>query len=141
MYIENYSLRNFWQIDTFYQNQFEDQKKETTIKNIQLNSPKKSHNTNNYKIDDFVEYYSNANLKSKFGIHISFQRTTDGINGVVINNHLICGMLVLSATINFVMNPKDTNRGVLLVTIFLVLATFFTAANVNELIQNKFYIK
>ena len=46
----------------------------------------------------------------------------------------MCGILVLVATISFLMDPKDTNRGVLLATVLLVLATFFTVAHVNEII-------
>ena len=94
-----------------------------------------SMNINNYKINQFEEYYSNRNWNhtTKFGIHISFQHSADGINGIVINYYLMCGILVFVATINFVMDPKDTNRGVLLVTTFLVLATFFTIAHVTKI--------
>ena len=92
-----------------------------------------SSDTNNYKITDFTEYIStNSNIPT-FGIHISFERNTDGIDGIVINYHLMCGILVLVATINFLIDPKDTDgRGGLLVTVFLVLTTFFTVAQVNK---------
>ena len=98
-----------------------------------MNSPKKSHNTNNYKIDDFVEYYSNANLKSKFGIHISFQRNSDGIHGILIYYHLMCAVLVLVSSINYVIDPKVVpGRAGLLITVYLVLTTFFSDAQVHK---------
>ena len=113
--------------------QFEDQKNETSIKNITLKSSKISHVTNNYKITNITEYKSTHSNIPTFGIHISFERDIDRINGIVITYHLMCGILVLVATINFLIDPKDTDgRGGLLVTVFLVLTTFFTVAQVDK---------
>ena len=96
-------------------------------------SQKMSEDTNNYKITKFAAYKNTSSNMPIFGIRISFERNTDGINGIVINYHLMCGILILVATINFLIDPKDTDgRGGLLVTVFLVLTTFFTVAQVNE---------
>jgi len=108
--------------------EFEDQINETSIKNITIQASKLSDETNNYIITSY-DVYKTSNDTPKFGIHFSFERTTDGINSVALNYHLICGILVLVATISFLMDPKDTNRGVLLATVLLVLATFFTVAH------------
>ena len=92
-----------------------------------------SHVTNNYKITNITEYKSTHSIIPTFGIHISFERDIDRINGIVITYHLMCGILVLVATINFLIDPKDTDgRGGLLVTVFLVLTTFFTVAQVDK---------
>ena len=95
-------------------------------------SQKLSEDTNNYKITKFTEYKNTSGDIPIFGIRIGFERNIDGLNGIVINYHLMCGILVLVATINFLIDPKDTDgRGGLLVTVFLVLTTFFTVAQVN----------
>lgn len=89
-----------------------------------------SDDINNYKITKITKSPRGRNLPT-FGIRISFERNTVGIDGIVINYHLMCGLLVLVATINFLIDPKDTDgRGGLLVTVFLVLTTFFTVAQV-----------
>ena len=118
-----------------------------------MNSPKKSRNTNNYKIDDFKVFYSNANEnhkttyechsnanhKTRFGIHISFQRNSDGINGILIYYHLMCAVLVLVSSINYVIDPKVVpGRAGLLITVHLVLTTFFSDAQV-PILKNFIY--
>ena len=95
--------------------------------------PKKSDNTNNYKIYDFVANHSNAywNHTTKFGICISFQRTSDGIHGILVYYHLMCAVLVLVSSINYVIDPKVVpGRAGLLITVYLVLTTFFSDAQV-----------
>ena len=70
----------------------------------------------------------------KFGIQISFERNSKGINGILINYHLISSVLVLVAAINFLIDPKVVpGRAGLMVTIFLVLTNIFTSAQVTEL--------
>ena len=71
----------------------------------------------------------------KFGIQISFERNSKGINGILINYHLTSSMLVLLAAINFLIDQKDiSGRASFMVAIFLVLTTIFTSAQVTELI-------
>ena len=92
-----------------------------------------SNDTNNYKIYDFVEYHSNAdwNHKTKFGIYIGFRRTSDGIHGILVYYHLMCAVLVLVSSINYVIDPKVVpGRAGLLITVYLVLTTFFSDAQV-----------
>ena len=70
---------------------------------------------------------------SSFVIRVSFERNAEGINGILINYHLMCGTLVLVATVNFLIDPKIVpGRAGLLVTLFLVLANFFTCAQVRN---------
>ena len=67
----------------------------------------------------------------KFGIQISFERNSKGINGILINYHLISSVLVLVAAINFLIDPKVVpGRAGLLVTLFLVMTGFFSDAQV-----------
>ena len=102
------------------------------IDNITLIEPKMSNDTNNYIIKPF-EVYKHSN-GSGFGIQIQFERNEEGINGILINYHLICGTLVLVATVNFLVDPKVVpGRAGLLLTIFLVLANFFSCAQVTEM--------
>ena len=89
--------------------------------------PKLSNNTNGYIIKSVEEYHSNE----KFWIQIKFERNYVSQSGILINYHLMCAMLVLAASINFVFNAKDTNRSCLLVALLLVLATFFSDAQVK----------
>ena len=102
------------------------------IKKIKLDKPKMSNDTNNYIIKPFNIYkLSNG---SGFGIQIQFERNEEGINGILINYHLMCGTLVLVATVNFLVDPKVVpGRAGLLLTIFLVLANFFSCAQVTEM--------
>ena len=100
------------------------------IDNITLIEPKMSNDTNNYIIK-FFDVYKHSN-GSGFGIQVNFERNTEGINGILINYHLICGTLVLVATVNFLIDPKVVpGRAGLLVTLFLVLANFFSSAQVG----------
>ena len=103
--------------------------------------PKKSKNINNYKIDDFVKYHSNAywNHTTKFGICIIFQRNADGIHGILIYYHLMCAVLVLVSSINYVIDPTVVpGRAGLLITVYLVLTTFFSDAQVHKYILMNF---
>ena len=100
------------------------------IKNQRL-----SNDTNNYLIHPF-EIINHSNDTSKFGIQIKFERNSKGINGILINYHLISGTLVLVAAINFLIDPKAVpGRAGLMVTIFLVMTNIFTGAQVTKLIK------
>merc|ERR1712223_1736708 len=79
-------------------------------------------------IKSFETVLSTASAPN-FGVKIIFERNSDGKHGILISYHLMCGMLVLVASINFLIDPKVVpGRAGLLVTIFLVLANFFSDA-------------
>ena len=87
--------------------------------------------TNSFSIKSFETVRSNAST-ANFGLKIKFERNSDGKHGILISYHLMCGMLVLVASINFLIDPKVVpGRAGLLVTLFLVLTTFFKAAQVK----------
>ena len=91
-----------------------------------------SNETNGYAIKSFEEYRSN--YSSIFGIRIKFERNYKGTNGILINYHLMCAILVLVGSINFLIDPKVVpGRAGLLVTLFLVLTNFFSDAQVKDL--------
>ena len=92
--------------------------------------PRLSNETNGYAIKSFEEYHSNDS--AIFGIRIMFERNSKAIRGILINYHLMCVMLVLVASINFLIDPKVVpGRAGLLVTLFLVLTNFFSDAQVK----------
>ena len=100
-----------------------------------LDSSRTSNNTNDYTIHPF-ELIQYSNDTTQFGIKISFDRNPEGINGILINYHLMCATLVLVAAVNFLIDPKVVpGRAGLLVTLFLVLANFFSDAQVIKLVQ------
>ena len=81
-----------------------------------------------YTIRNFEKFHSNS--PATFGFNVTFERNPVGY---IINYHLICGMLVLVASINFVIDPKIVpGRAGLLITIFLVLTSFFSDAQVTN---------
>ena len=89
-----------------------------------------SNDTSKYIIKPF-EIYKLSN-RSGFGIQIQFERSGEGISGILINYHMMCGTLVLVATVNFLVDPKVVpGRAGLLLTLFLVLANFFSSAQVG----------
>ena len=109
----------------------DDKEPKVIIDNVTLIKPKMSHDTNNYIIKPF-DIYKLTN-GSGFGIQIQFERNEEGINGILINYHLMCSTLVLVATVNFLIDPKVVpGRAGLLVTLFLVLANFFSCAQVGK---------
>ena len=90
-----------------------------------------NNDTNDYSIKSFEAVVSNDSRK--FGIKIRFERNSKSYWGLLINYHLMCGMLVIVASINFLVDPKVVpGRAGLLVTLFLVLTTFFKAAQVKN---------
>ena len=85
-----------------------------------------------------MKYPNGKMTHSKFGIQISFERNSQGINGILINYNLVCAILVLVAAINFLIDPKVVpGRAGLMVTIFLVLTNIFTSAQVIRTFSNK----
>ena len=90
--------------------------------------------TNNYH---FNKPFENYTMGSKFGLRISFERNTKGISGILINYHFMCAILVMITSINFLIDPNVVpGRAGLLVTLFLVLTNFFSAAQVFFLEHN-----
>ena len=96
--------------------QFVDEKLETfVLTDINLRNPKMNNNTNNYAIQAFETFNRPNNSTSQFGIKIYFGRNYQGINGILISYHMICAILVLLASINFLFEPRDTNRSCMLI--------------------------
>ena len=94
-----------------------------------MKSFKISNDTDDYILKPIEIYHSNHT--TKFGIKISFERNPSGITEILMNYHLMCSMLVLTSSINFLIDPKCVpGRVGLLVTLFLVLTSFFSAAQV-----------
>ena len=115
----------FEEINTLWKNQTI-----IELKKIHLEDSKLSNDTSNYIIRPF-EIFQHSNGSNKFGIKISFQRNPKGINNILTSYHLMCGLLVLVASINFLVDPKVVpGRSGLLVTLFLVLGNFFSNAQV-----------
>ena len=110
--------------------QFDDQSNETKVVAINIIHPRMSID-NIYDIKAIKEY----SLKDQtgFGIKITFVRNTETRNGILINYHLMCGMIVMVSAINFLVDPKIVpGRAGLLVTLFLVLTNFFGKAQVGD---------
>ena len=78
------------------------------------------------------EKYSLAD-PPRFGINITFERDIQEIYGILINYNLMCALLVLVSSVNFLIDPKDSNRAAILVALLLVLATVFNATKVSKL--------
>ena len=86
--------------------------------------------TDNYNITSIEKFH--AKNVEKFGIKISFERNWKGTVGILINYHMMCAMLVLVGSINFLIEPNVVpGRAGLLVTLFLVLTNFFSNAQVK----------
>ena len=85
---------------------------------------------NNYIIKVIEEY----SLKdpARFGIRISFERDIEETYSTLINNTLMCAMLVRSS-VNFIIDAKDSNRAAILIALLLVLTTLFNGAKVRIL--------
>ena len=101
------------------------------IESISLKTLEMSKKKNDYIIKAIEEY----SLKSpaKFGISITFERHPDATNGILINYNLMSAIIVLVSSVNFLIDPKDSNRAAILVALILVLATVFTATKVSIL--------
>ena len=115
--------------------QFEDEKEETDVDVDDLESPKLNTDLNDYEIT--VIELEERKTEEKIGIRIHFQRNPSGINGILINYHIICGTLVMVSSTNYLIEPKDPSaRAGELIAIFIVLATYFTAGQVKKILQN-----
>ena len=116
---------------------------QTIIESINLINPKTSNDVNDFSIKPFEIYHSklsssNSSETTKFGIQITFERNSKGIIGILINYHLMCATLVLVASTNFLIDPNDSGRAGLLITLYLVLTSFFNSAQVNHRRKNNY---
>ena len=92
--------------------------------------PIESNDTNSFLIKSFETVLSTASAPN-FGVKIIFERNLDGRHGILISYHLMCGILVMISLVNFLIDPKDSNRAAILVALILVLATIFNSAQVR----------
>ena len=84
--------------------------------------------TNNFIITSIEEY--NSSNPARFGIRIHFERNCKGTNDILFTYHMMCAMLVLVASTNFLFDTKDSNRICMLVALLLVLTNYFSDAQV-----------
>ena len=91
-----------------------------------------SNDTNGYLLKSFEIIQPND--AAKFGLKIKFERNSKRTNGILINYHLMCAMLVLVASTNFVFDAKDSNRSCMLIALLLVQTSYFSAAQVLQIL-------
>ena len=87
-----------------------------------------SNDTNDFIIKSIEEY--RLSNPARFGIRIRFERNCKGTIGILITYHMMCAMLVLVASTNFLFDVKDSNRTCMLVALLLVLTNYFSDAQV-----------
>ena len=111
---------------------------ETTVRNITLTNPKKHYDIDSYVIKSLFEtiVVKGDDGEETFGIRVNFERNSKGKNGILISYNLMCAILVMISLVNFLIDPKDSNRAAVLVALILVLATVFNAAQVLNLTNN-----
>ena len=111
---------------------------ETSIKNVTLIESEFENNVTikGYKAFAFPSIHQEtksslygAGFETKFIVTFSLCREPFGY---LIRYHLVCAVLVIIGSISFLIEPKIVpGRSGLLVTLFLVLAAFFSNAQVN----------
>ena len=117
---------------------------ETLIKNVTM---RKSQFLNNitikgYKAFEFPTIHqetksSQLGVETKFVVTFSLHREP---SGYLIRYHLVCAVLVFIGSISFFIEPKIVpGRSGLLVTLFLVLAAFFSNAQVTQTLKKWHY--
>ena len=106
---------------------------ETTVKNINLTNAKqnKHGDIDSYCITSLATIVSKDNGEETFGILVNFERNSKGINGILISYNLMCATLVMISLVNFLIDPKDSNRAAILIALLLILATIFNATKVS----------
>ena len=75
-----------------------------------------------------------------FQLWLKFRRSTKSIRNILISYNLMCAMLVMISLVNFLIEPKDTNRAAILVALILVLATIFNTTEVFENIYTQYLL-
>ena len=109
---------------------------ETSIKNVTLIESEFQNNVTikGYKAFEFPSIHQETKssfygVETKFIVTFSLSRDPFGY---LIRYHLVCAVLVIIGSISFLIEPKIVpGRSGLLVTLFLVLAAFFSNAQVN----------
>ena len=77
--------------------------------------------------------------ETKFVVNFSLHREP---SGYLIRYHLVCMILVFIGSISFLIEPKIVpGRSGLLITLFLVLAAFFSNAQVNKIMKSILELK
>ena len=110
---------------------FADANLETIVGNINITNLKEHYDIKSYEIKTIDTIVSrNKDGEQRFGILVNFERNTDAKNGILISYNLMCAILVVISLVNFLMDPKDSNRAAILVALVLVLATIFNSAQV-----------
>ena len=97
---------------------------------------------NDYIIKAFEEY--SFRDPARFGINITFERDIEETYGILMNYNLMCAIIVLVSSVNFLVDPKVVpGRAGVLVTLFLVLTNFFCNAQViwNTSDIKSYYLK
>ena len=98
---------------------------------------------NNYIIKA-IEEYSHRDA-ARFGINITFERDIEETYGILMNYNLMCAIIVLVSSVNFLVDSKVVpGRAGVLVTLFLVLTNFFCNAQViwnTSDIKLSYYLK
>ena len=111
---------------------FADANMETIVGNINITNSKE-HNDISYEIKTIDTIVSrNEDGKETFGILVNVERNTHGQSGILISYNLMCAILVMISLVNFLIDPKDSNRAAILIALILVLATIFNSAQVFE---------
>ena len=107
---------------------------ETIVGNINItNSNEHNDDINSFEIMTFETFVSrNKDEEETFGLLVNFERNTNGKNGILISYNLMCAILVMISLVNFLIDPKDSNRAAILIALILVLATIFNSAQVFE---------
>ena len=88
-----------------------------------------SNDINGYDIKSFEGFAS----KAKFGIRVRFEQNSKARGGFLLKYHLMCAILVLVASANFLIDPKDSNRAAILVALLLVFTNILSPAQVGKL--------
>ena len=113
---------------------------ETSIKNVIM---RKSEFQNNITIKGYKAFafptMQKETKSSQFGVETKFVVTFSlhrEPSGYLIRYHLVCAVLVFIGSISFFIEPKIVpGRAGLLVTLFLVLAAFFSNAQVTQTLK------
>ena len=107
------------------------------VQSINLINPKTRDDINTYLVRSYNTFGSKDDDGGEtFGILVIFERNSKGTNGILISYNLMCATLVMISLVNFLIDPKDSNRAAVLVALILVLAMVFNAAQVLKFIIN-----
>ena len=68
--------------------------------------------------------------RTEFILWLSFKRSAKAMTLILISYNLMSAMVVMISLVNFLIEPKDTNRAAILVALILVFATISNTAQV-----------